>query len=178
MSTETDNGGIETLQKLSASLLANSSAVEAVRITDPLDAAENSYAQFAQDSFACFEEERGFERSLRETLDARQSEATWKELAQVYLETHEKNTLRMERLINPFANLAIAKQASRAQHIPSSGNRAASDIIYDGASKDVLQGVVQLTMLIGKLTEAKETGEKIRVVNENNPQSDSSTPSS
>lgn len=163
---------LSTLTQLSAALSEpESDSVRSVRIMDPLDAAEKSFSNFATHSFACVEKDLDFEEELKDVIRSRYAEASFKDITSFYNATHVNNTARMERLINPFASIAAATRAAEKEKGPSVAT--ASTIVYDGANQDVLQGIVQLNMILQKM--AAENNKKKAISDSTNGSSTSSS---
>lgn len=164
-----NNTNLETLEQLTSALsISSNDAVSSVKITDPLAAAEKTFAEFAQHSFKCVEGSLAFEQAIQEALTARLGEADFKQLMNLYGMVQSGNTFRTEKLVMPFASIAVSERSREAaQHEVS----RPQDTVYQNASKDVLQGIVQLSMVLERLTDANKP-QKIRVVKEDdNPQS-------
>lgn len=148
-----ENNDLQTLQQLTAALSSSSASVEGVKITDPLSAAEKTFAEFAQHSFKCVEGSLAFEAAVQDALMSRLAEADFKQLMNLYGMVQSGNTFRTEKLVMPFASIAVSERSREAaQH----ENTKPQDTVYQNASKDVLQGIVQLSMVLERLTDANK----------------------
>lgn len=152
---------LETLQQLTSALSAPDTAITSVKITDPLAAAEKTFAEFAQHSFKCVEGSLAFEAAVQDALMSRLAEADFKQLMNLYGMVQSGNTFRTEKLVMPFASIAVSERSiEAAQHEISKPQ----DTVYQNASKDVLQGIVQLSMVLEKLADVNNKVPKLKIV--------------
>lgn len=146
-----DNKNLETLQKIQKKLSKEeSAAVENVRITDPVDAIEDSLSDFVRHSFKCVEQNRAFEQTIQEAIQTRLPEANFSQLIKLLEVTSAGNAVDTSNLINPFAQAAIAKHEADA--LAEREGKSASQKVYDTASKEILQGLTALNQLLETAT--------------------------
>jgi len=140
---------IETLLDLNDSLGTESSEVSAVRIEDPLDAIEDSLTRFVKDSFTHVQENRDFESEIKEAIITRLAEANVNQLMEFYTKVQMGNTSASTSIIAPIMGIKAAKvQAEIETHtLPSAGGHL-DERVFKKASKDVLQGIVQLNQIL------------------------------
>ena len=82
------DSNIKTLQDLSTALSAPSPQIEALRIIDPLSAAEESFASFTQHSLECVKKGYVFEDFIQEAIQDRIAEADFDQLTRLYAMVH------------------------------------------------------------------------------------------
>jgi hypothetical protein len=141
---------IETLLDLNDALSVESAEVTAVRIDDPLDAIEDSLTAFVKDSFTYVQENRDFEAEIKDAIITRLAEADVAQLMDFYTKVQSGNTTASTSIMSPIMGIQAAKvQAEIETHtLPTAGGGHLDDRVFKKASKDVLQGIVQLNQIL------------------------------
>lgn len=153
-----ENKNIEALQKLQKGLgKEDPAAIENVRITNPVNAIEESLSDFVRHSFKCVEENRAFEQTIQETIQSRLPEANFAQLIKLLEVTSAGNAVDTANLINPFAQAAVAKH--QADAIAEKEGKNVSQKVYDTASKEILQGLTALNQLLETATNISKKSE-------------------
>jgi len=147
-----ENKDLEALQKIQSKLLkeGDNASVANVRITDPVEAIEDSLSDFVRHSFKCVEQNRSFEKSIQETIQTRLPEANFSQLIKLLEVTANGNAIDTANLINPFAQAAVAKHEAEA--LAEASGKPVSQRVYDTASKEILQGLTALNQLLETAT--------------------------
>ena len=140
---------IDTLNQLSDAMDKESAAVAAVRVDDPVRSIEGSLSEFVQDSFAHVRNSRSLQEEIGEEISIRKSEVTVPQLMDFYIKIQGGNTGGASSLINPIMGIQAARvQAEVETHqVPGSASFV-DEKIFKKASKDVLQGIVQLNQIL------------------------------
>lgn len=154
---KTEDTDIQTLTLLNASISQNEPlAVATARIEDPVLAIETSLLSFVRDSFAVVREDREFKEILRDTIVTRLGEANIHQLMSFYKDVQEGEIGATSALIGPLIGLQSAKVAAEADsHQFTSPASVSDDKLFKKASKDVLQGIVQLNQLLEAMNSTK-----------------------
>jgi len=158
---------MQTLSALSESMDMESAAVTAVRIDDPISSIEGSLTEFVQDSFRHVQENRSFEAEIKDAILTRLGEAKINQLMDFYTQVQGGNTSATQSIINPIMGIQAAKVAAEVEThtLPGSPNYV-DERVFKKASKDVLQGIVQLNQLLesmhGKSVELEVIDDKAK----------------
>lgn len=139
---------IQTLSALSNSMDQESAAVTAVRIDDPISSIEGSLTEFVRDSFKHVQENRSFEAEIKDAILIRLGEANVKQLMDFYTQVQSGNTGAAQSIINPIMGIQAAKVAAEVEAHTLPGANFVDERVFKKASKDVLQGIVQLNQLL------------------------------
>lgn len=160
---ESENTPIQALTHLNTALETDSVSADAVRIEDPIVAIESSLTDFVKDSFKHIQENRVFEAEVKEAILARLSEANIKQLMDFYGMVQGGNTGAMASLVNPVIGVQATRiQAAAENHTAMSGSAAYVDEkLFKKASKDVLQGIVQLNQILDAIGSRTVTAEVV-----------------
>lgn len=146
-----DNRNLDALHKIQQKLTnGESAAVDNVRITDPVDAIEDSLSDFVRHSFKCVAQNRAFEQAIQDTIQTRLPEANFSQLIKLLEVTSAGNAIDTSNLINPFAQASIAKHEADAE--AERDGKSVSQKVYDTASKEILQGLTALNQLLETAT--------------------------
>ena len=140
---------MQMLNQLSDSMGQESAAVTAVRIDDPVSSIESSLTEFVRDSFRHVQDNRDFESEIKEAILVRLGEANVKQLMDFYTQVQGGNTGAMSTIINPIMGIQAAKVHAEIETHQLPGSSSYTDEkVYKTASKDVLQGIVQLNQIL------------------------------
>lgn len=149
MTTSEDKAPIDALSQLSEAMDQESAAVTAVRVDDPVRSIEGSLAEFVRDSFAHVRQSRALQEEIGDEISIRKSELTMPQLTDFYVKIQNGNTGAGGSLISPILGAHTARiQAEIETHQISSGPDILDEKIFKKASKDVLQGIVQLNQIL------------------------------
>jgi hypothetical protein len=155
-----ENKTIAKLEEMKNALdNSDSPIVQSVRIEDPIAAVETSLADFVHHSFTRLEESREFERDLEDTLRTRLPEANFDQVTALYGIVKASDVSMTDKLLAPFT-------ASSASHFaegsnPQTATQHAADTVYEKATKDVLQGLLQLNHVLDKITDINKGNKEI-----------------
>jgi len=151
------DSALSTLTHITKAVTQDSASVNAVRIEDPTSAIEVSLTEFAQDSFNQVREDRKFRDAVKDAILTRLSEANIKQLMDFYREVQEGETGATAILVNPITALQTAKVTAEIETHQSPAFQHIEEKVIKNASKDVLQGIVQLNQILEAINANKVT---------------------
>lgn len=161
---------LKTLENLNKAIIVQpSTAVQQAQITSPGDKLEEAFSTYVLDAFTASKKEDEFSTFLKETIKDQiaKGEMSSNQIMTIFLNHETTVNDRLSRLIQPFAQLSIAKKQAeiQAQTMQLTAGVNINSGNYDdankSASKEVLQGLSTFNSLIGSLMHKAET----RIIN-------------
>jgi hypothetical protein len=147
--SDSDQTTIQTLHQLSDAMDQESPSVTAVRIDDPVNSIESSVAEFTRDTYRHVQVGRTLQDEIGDEISIRKGEANIKQLMDFYIAVQNGNTMAGSSVLSPLLNIQAARvQAEVETHQTPGSATFVDERVFKKASKDVLQGIVQLNQIL------------------------------
>ena len=153
--------GIDTLKQIKESLTAPAvrDNVQAAIIVSPAKEAEQSLVTILKHRTAKLQSSFDFEELVKDTIEARMSEASFPQLIQLLEKIQDGNSRAVEGILAPL--LAANASASDAVRGSREADSAASEVYSKTDDKRVLQGLVALNQLLDLIKSKQGNAETV-----------------